>query len=130
MKYIQLSGRVLFSLIFLLTPAEHFSSQTIAYAASQGVPFASFLVPASGIMALLGALSIIAGYKARVGSILLIAFLLPITIMIHNFWAISDPMFSELQTAMFMKNVSLMGAALFIGYTGTGSLSVDNVKTE
>lgn len=128
MKYIQLVGRALFSLIFLLSPAKHFSAQAIAYAASQGVPFAGLLVPASGIMAFLGALSIIIGYKARIGSILLIAFLLPITVTIHNFWAISDPIFSELQSAMFMKNIAMMGAALFIGYTGTGSLSIDRIK--
>lgn len=130
MKYVQLLGRALFSLIFLLSPAKHFSTPTIAYAASQGVPFANLLVPASGIMALLGAISIIIGYKARIGSILLIAFLLPITFTIHNFWAISDPIFSELQSAMFMKNISMMGAALFIGYTGTGSLSIEDIKKE
>lgn len=128
MKYIQLIGRALFSLIFLMAPAKHFSAQTIAYAASQGVPFATLLVPSSGIMALLGAISIIIGYKARIGSILLIAFLLPITFTIHNFWAISDPVFSELHSAMFMKNIAMMGAAMFIGYTGTGSLSIDRIK--
>jgi putative oxidoreductase len=117
MKYFQLTGRVLFSLIFLLLPVKHFSTQTIAYAASQGVPFAGLLVPASGILALLGGLSIIVGYKVRVGSILIIAFLLPITFTIHNFWTVSDPVFFELQRAMFMKNIALMGAALFIGYT-------------
>ncbi|MBL7859764.1 MAG: DoxX family protein [Cyclobacteriaceae bacterium] len=130
MKYVQLLGRALFSLIFLLSPAKHFSTPTIAYAASQGVPFANLLVPASGIMALLGAISIIIGYKARIGSILLVAFLLPITFTIHNFWAISDPIFSELQNAMFMKNISMMGAALFIGHTGTGSLSIENTKND
>jgi putative oxidoreductase len=128
MKYAQLLGRALFSLIFLLSPAKHFSAQTIAYAASQGVPFANLLVPASGIMALLGALSISMGYKVRIGSILLIAFLLPITFTMHNFWKISDPIFAELQSAMFMKNIALIGAALFIGYTGTGSLSIDRSK--
>lgn len=130
MKYVQLLGRALFSLIFLLSPVKHFSTQTIAYAASQGVPFANLLVPASGIMALLGAISIIIGYKARIGSILLVAFLLPITFTIHNFWTISDPIFSELQSAMFMKKISMMGAALFIGHTGTGSLSIENIKNE
>jgi putative oxidoreductase len=129
MKYVQLLGRALFSLIFLMAPAKHFSSQTIAYAASQGVPFASLLVPASGVMALLGALSIILGYKTRIGSILLIAFLLPITFAIHNFWSISDPIFYELQSAMFMKNISMIGAALLIGFAGAGPLSIENVKT-
>lgn len=122
MKYFQLTGRVLFSLIFLLLPIKLFPSQTIAYAASQGVPLAGLLVPASGILALLGGLSIIVGYKVKVGSILIVAFLLPITFTIHNFWTVSDPVFFELQRAMFMKNIALMGAALFIGYTSPLSI--------
>ena len=35
-------GRLLFSLIFVSSGLTHFSQQTIGYAASQGVPFASF----------------------------------------------------------------------------------------
>jgi uncharacterized membrane protein YphA (DoxX/SURF4 family) len=45
MKLIPLIGRIFFSLIFLQTAFNHFSGKTIAYAASQNVPFASLLVP-------------------------------------------------------------------------------------
>jgi uncharacterized membrane protein YphA (DoxX/SURF4 family) len=44
-----LLGRLFFALIFLMAGPNHFSSQTIAYAASQGVPLASIAVPFSGV---------------------------------------------------------------------------------
>jgi len=125
MKYIPLIGRILFSLIFLIAPMGHFSQQSIGYAASQGVPLASVLVPFSGIMAFLGALSIILGYKAKIGAWLIIAFLIPVTFMMHNFWAVTDPMAQQMQMAMFMKNISMTGAALLISYFGAGPVSLD-----
>jgi len=53
----------------------HFSSQTIAYAASQGVPLASIAVPFSGLLALVGGLSILLGYRAKIGAWLIAVFL-------------------------------------------------------
>jgi putative oxidoreductase len=65
--------------------AAHFAKDTIAFAASQGVPLASLAVPASGLLAMAGALSIMLGYRAKVGAWLVILFLVPVTIMMHNF---------------------------------------------
>jgi putative oxidoreductase len=125
MKLIPLIGRIFFSLIFLLTAFNHFSGESIAYAASQNVPFASLLVPASGILAILGGISIVLGYKAKLGAWLIVLFLVPVTLMMHNFWTITDPMMRQMQMAMFMKNISMLGGALLITYFGTGPLSVD-----
>ena len=46
--------------------------QTIAYAASRGVPLASLAVPFSGLLALAGGLSILLGYRARMGAWLIV----------------------------------------------------------
>src|SRR2546430_10929026 len=86
MKLIVLLGRLLFSIIFLLTVTTHFSSKAIEYAAAKGLPYANILVPLSAIIAALGALSIILGYKARFGAWLIILFLIPVTLVMHNFW--------------------------------------------
>jgi putative oxidoreductase len=128
MKYIVLTGRILFSLIFLMSGFNHFSSQSINYAASKSVPATSFLVPVSGILAIAGAISIILGYKARLGAWLIVLFLVPVTFMMHDFWAISDPMMKQIQMAMFMKNLSMLGGALLIAYFGAGPLSLDTGK--
>jgi putative oxidoreductase len=128
MKLASLAGRLLFSLVFLTSGLSHFSAATIAYAAAQGVPLANIAVPLSGSIALAGALSIILGYKARIGAILIIVFLIPISLMMHPFWNVADPMMHQIQLIMFMKNVSMLGGALFIMVHGSGAWSLDSKK--
>src|SRR5687768_2415326 len=123
MKYIVLTGRILYSLIFIESGFWHFSKASVDYANSQGVPLATLLVPASGVMAIVGGLSILLGYKARWGAWLLVAFLIPVTLMMHAFWKFNDSMEQQVQTTMFMKNASMLGAALLLTWFGAGPLS-------
>lgn len=125
MRYVVLVGRVCYSLIFLLTIFGHFSAGYVGYAAQQGVPAPGLLVPLSGIIAVAGGLSITLGFKAKIGAWLIVLFLVPVTLAMHNFWAVTDPMMRGFQMAMFLKNVSMLGAALLISYFGSGPLSLD-----
>jgi putative oxidoreductase len=125
---VALLGRLFFALIFLMAGPRHFMSQTIAYAASQGVPMASIAVPFAGLLAFLGGLSILLGYRAKIGAWLIVLFLVCITPMMHKFWAVTDPMMSQIQFIMFMKNLSMLGAALFITQVGSGPWSIDGGK--
>lgn len=125
MNYVLVLARVIFSLIFVMSGFSHFGADSIAYAASSGVPMANLLVPASGVLALFGGLSIIVGYKAKWGAWLLVAFLVPVTFMMHAFWTVSDPMMQQMQMISFMKNLSLIGGALVIANFGAGELSLD-----
>ncbi|RYE25327.1 MAG: DoxX family protein [Sphingobacteriales bacterium] len=127
MKYILLTGRILFAFLFLMSAFGHFSAQSIGFAAGMGVPMANILVPFTGIMEFVGAMSIILGYKAKLGAWLLVLFLVPVTFAMHKFWAITDPMMHQMDMVMFMKNISMTGAALMIAYFGSGELSIDNV---
>lgn len=104
----------------------HFSSQTIAYAASQGVPLASIVVPFSGALAIVGGLSILLGYRARIGAWLIALFLVGVTPMMHKFWVVPDPMMHQLQMIMFMKNMAMLGGALLITQFGAGPWSLDS----
>ena len=123
-------ARLLFALIFVMSGFSHFSGETIAYAASQGVPFASFAVPLSGLIAVAGGLSIFLGYYAKIGAWLIVLFLVPVTLMMHKFWGISDPMTAQTQMAMFMKNVALIGGALLISHFGSGPFSLDALRSQ
>jgi putative oxidoreductase len=123
-----LLGRLFFALIFLMAAPNDFVSQTIAYAASQGVPLASIAVPVSGVISILGGLSILLGFRAKIGAWLIILFLLGVTPMMHNFWAVSDPMMHQIQMIMFLKNGSMLGAALLITQFGAGPWSLDARK--
>ena len=130
MKIFVLIGRMLFCLIFLTSSIGHFSTESIQYSADKGVPLASILVPFSGVIAAIGALSIIVGYKARLGAFLIIMFLLPVTFIMHPFWVEADPVVQQMQLTMFMKNISMLGAAVLIGYFGSGPMSLDEKYVE
>jgi putative oxidoreductase len=125
---IVLLGRILFTAIFIMSGPRHFMSQTIAYAASQGVPLASIAVPLSGAIALIGGLSILLGYRAKIGAWLIALFLVLITPMMHKFWGVTDPMTQQIQMIMFFKNASMLGAALVITQLGSGPWSLDARK--
>lgn len=118
-------GRFLFVLIFVMSGPRHFTSQIIGYAAAQGVPMASIAVPVSGLIALAGGLSILLGYRAKIGAWLIVVFLVGVTPMMHKFWGIADPMMQQMQMVMFLKNVSMLGAALLISQLGSGPWSLD-----
>jgi putative oxidoreductase len=125
MNYLVLLGRVLYVAIFIMAAPGHFAAGTIGYAASKGVPMASIAVPLFGMIALAGGLSILLGYRAKLGAWLIVLFLVPVTLMMHNFWTMTDPNAAQMQQIMFMKNVSMLGAALMIAHFGSGPLSLD-----
>ena len=97
----------------------------MAWAAQQGVPLPALLVPLAGLISLAGGLSVILGYRARLGAWLLVLFLVPVTLLMHNFWAVKDPIMAQMQEGFFIANLSRIGAALLIAYFGAGPLSLD-----
>ena len=124
MKYILLLGRALFSSIFIIKGLEHFFPKIINFANSMDVPTPNILVPLAGIVAFIGGISILIGFKARWGAWLLIIFLLPITLIMHRFWEFNDSYHAMMHQYCFWKNVSLIGAAFMITYFGSGPLSL------
>lgn len=126
MNLLVLFGRILYTAVFLVSVPGLFSESTIQYAAALGVPMTGVLVPLAGAIALLGGVSILIGYKAKKGAWLLVLFLAPVTLMLHRFWDFADPAMAALQQIHFMKNLSLLGAALLIAHFGSGPWSLDN----
>jgi len=123
--YLVLIGRQLFAMIFMLASAGHFTPAKIVLAAAHGVPMAPVLVPISGVIALLGGLSVLFGYRARLGGCLLVVFLVPVTLFMHNFWAAPDAAMFRLQLVQFTRNLVLLACAIQLVRVGPGSLSLD-----
>jgi putative oxidoreductase len=57
-------------------------------------------------------------------------FLVPVTLMMHKFWGVADPTAAMIQRVMFMKNVSMLGAALMLTHLGAGPFSLDRRHAE
>jgi len=127
MRYAALAGRQLFSIIFIVASAAHFRPATVEYAVQHSVLLPGVLVPLSGIIALAGGLSVLLGYRTRLGAWLLVIFLVPVTLVMHNFWTISDPIAFQVERALFLRNITMLGGALLIGYFGADPLSLDTL---
>jgi putative oxidoreductase len=121
-------GRFLFSLIFIISGFNHFTSGSVSYADSMGLPLADFLVPISGLMAIVGGTSLLIGLHARAGGVLLLFFLIPVTLIMHNFWRTQDPIEAQMQLIHFLKNTALIGGIILIIFFGGGPFSLDNRK--
>ena len=121
---LQLVGRILMGLIFVLYGLFHIMNVDMmsGYAASKGVPLPTVAVIVTGLMILLGGLAVITGYKARIGLWLLVAFLIPVALIMHNFWAVGAEQ-QQAEMTNFLKNLSMAGAALIILGTDVESWS-------
>jgi putative oxidoreductase len=119
-----LIGRILFSALFLGSAFGHLT-QTKAmagYAVSKRVPSPAAAVVGSGVLILLGGLSVLLGAWPDLGALLLIVFLVPTAFLMHGFWRERDPMMRQNDQVHFMKDLALAGAALvmlaFFAYAG------------
>ena len=81
------------------------------YAKMKGTPAPELAVGTSGILLLLGGLSLLLGFHPTIGVILLAIFLLPAAFMIHNFWAVQDPQAKMNDLVNFEKNIAILGFA-------------------
>lgn len=116
MDWLYLIGRVLFSIIFVMSGISHLTkAESMApYAASKGVPAPKASVLLTGLMLLAGGLSVLLGVWMEIGAWLLVLFLVPTAFIMHDFWTVPDPMQRAVEQAMFMKDISMAGAALVI----------------
>ncbi len=116
MDVLFLVGRIFYSLIFLMSGFGHFAQlePMAQYAQSKGVPAPKLATAGSGVLLLLGGLSVLLGFYPTIGLLLLIVFLVPTTLLMHNFWAVDDPMQRQMEMVNFLKNMALLGAALML----------------
>jgi putative oxidoreductase len=121
-------GRFFLIVIFLMSAVgnkiPNFGS-TAKYMASEGVPMAPLLLVGAIVFLTVGSLSILVGYKARIGATLLLVFLVLATYWFHDFWTVEEAGAKQMQTIDFMKNLALMGAMLMIIARGPGKPSLD-----
>ena len=84
----------------------------VDYAASKGVPSPKAAIFVSGILLLVGGLSILLGVGTFWGIIALIVFMVPVTFMMHNYWKETDPAAKMNSRIAFWKNMAIVGFLL------------------
>jgi uncharacterized membrane protein YphA (DoxX/SURF4 family) len=109
-----LLARIVLGLYWLQTAYTHLfkSAGLIGYAQSKGVKSAKWAVMGSGVLALIGGLSILLGVRPHYGIACLVIFLLGVSWKMHAHWKIEDPMQKMTERISFTKNIALAAAIL------------------
>lgn len=123
-------GRIMLATIFLMSAVGNKIpnfGDVVTYMTSEGVPAAQVMLAGAIVFLIAGSLSIILGFKARIGAGLLIVFLALATYYFHDFWTLDpDSQDFQMQMIQFMKNLGLAGAMVMVVANGSGPWSLDN----
>ncbi len=124
-QFAPVTGRALLALIFVLSGFNKIGgfAGTAGYMASKGLPMAEVLLVLTIIIELGGGLLIMLGWQARWAAAAIFLFLIPVTLVFHNYWAV-DAAQQQMQMIQFMKNLSIMGGMLMIVAFGPGPYSL------
>jgi len=125
-SYLPLVARVLLGLIFVMSGINKISGfeGTQQYMASHGMPATAVLLTAAIVVELVGGLSVVLGVWPRLGAGLLVAFLIPATLIFHTDFG------DQTQLVMFLKNLSIMGGLLLLIGVGGGAYTLRSVEPE
>ena len=128
-QFAPLAGRILLSIIFIMSGISKITgfAGTSGWMASKGLPMADVLLAASIVIELGAAAMIVLGFKARWGAAALFLWMIPVTLVFHNYWAMPAAD-QQMQSIMFFKNLGLMGGMLILMGLGSGPLSLGNRK--
>lgn len=127
LEWAAVPARLLMSVIFLFSgfgKVVAFSTM-VGYLSSKGMPAPKAMVALAAFAELAGGLSLLLGLWTRIGALGLIVFMIPTSLIFHNFWAVPDPMQHQDQMAHFLKNVAIIGGLLMVVAHGAGPLSID-----
>ena len=115
-------GRILFGGYFIMSGYNHLANLTMmaGYTQSKGVPAPKAAVALTGILLLIGGISVLLNFYPVVGLVALIVFLIPVSFLMHAFWKVQDPMAKMGERVNFFKNLALLGGVLILlsGYVG------------
>ncbi len=125
-KSSSLVGRLLLSFIFVLSGCSKIAgwNQSTAFIASKGIPIVNMMLASAVIVEVLGGLALLVGFRARIAAGVLFLFLIPTTVIFHNFWALQGMERMD-NMAHFLKNLAIMGGLLMVVAFGPGPLCLD-----
>lgn len=117
-NYLSLLARIFLSAIFLGSGINKIMNPlaTIEKMSAHGMPLTSILLVAAIALEILGGLSVLLGIKLRWGAIALIVFLIPATLIFHTDFS------TEIEQAMFLKNLAMLGGLLMLIQYGRGDI--------
>jgi putative oxidoreductase len=124
-----LVGRLAFGWFFLTQVAVYGGDWdgTITLMAFRGVPGAAFMLVVILLLLTMGALSLIFGFHARYGALILFALTLTAMVVLHDWWRIlGNPGQRAVEFELFACYAAIAGGLLMMIGMGPGPLAIDN----
>ena len=123
-------ARILMSSVFLVFGV--LKCTTFPYyvqlAAGKGMPLPQAAIAAAAALEILGGLAILTGFQVRLVSWILFVYLIPTSVLFHNYWALQGALRATME-AHFFKNMAIMGGLLFLATCGAGPYSIDAARS-
>ena len=118
-------GRILLASLFLWSGFGKITGfeNTLGYMASKGIPLTQVALIVTIIVELGAGVLLVVGWRARLVAFTLFVWMIPVTLMFHNFWVVA-PDAKLVQMIMFYKNLAIMGGLLMVVGLGSGPLSL------
>jgi uncharacterized membrane protein YphA (DoxX/SURF4 family) len=125
-----LVGRMVVGLFYLYAGINNFIhfEEASGYAAFKGVPVTVLAVTVANILLVIAGLSILSGYRPEVGVTAVVLFMVPVSVLMHNFWAVADPQLALAEMRSFLSNMGLAGSTLlFLAIPRPWPLSINKL---
>jgi putative oxidoreductase len=126
-----LLGRLLLAWFFL-SEAWRYADDwtgTTTLLAMKDIPAAGILLFVAVAVMTMGGLSLLFGWKTRLGALLLFAVTLVSTIALHDYWTIADTGARQSDYEIFARNLAVAGGLLVLVGLGGGGFALDNVRS-
>ena len=120
--FVQLLGRVMLALIFILAGIGKVidPAGTSGYMESMGVP--SILLWPTVALEIIGGIAIAIGYKTSIAAFALAIFSICAAVLFHH------DLGNQMQMVLFLKNIAMAGGLLLLAVGGTTAFSLDSKK--
>lgn len=108
--------------------AKIFSWQAnVQYMSTRHLPVIPLLLLLATVIEIGGSICLITGYRAREAAFIMFLYMIPLTLLFHNYWAASG-MLAGAQETHFRKNLAIMGGLLMLAYAGPGPWSLGSSR--
>jgi putative oxidoreductase len=126
---VQLLGRILISVVFIMGGIGKITGFSVeeGMVAAKHVPMPAVALGIALVIELVGGLAILLGLFTRFTAWILFLYLIPTTLLFHNFWAMQG-MDRLDNTIHLQKNLAIMGGLLLLASIGAGSHSIDSSR--
>lgn len=125
-----LVGRLVFAWFFLAQAVTYGGDwdNTLTLLTFRGVPGGAFLLAVVLLLLVMGSISLIFGFHARYGALILFVVTIISTVSLHPYWHIQDAVARAADFQHFVANAAIAGGLLLLVGMGPGPIAIDNVK--